>query len=144
MTADSMVMILARLIFGSIATFLAIIVWSKTRDVAWMLVVVGTIVAYGETVFSALAAFGLAKTDLLVVWGVSVVRLALANIPALLYALAFVVVIVRRSPRRSNQTSTDRGPLRIEEDHGASEKQAGRGKRRKAPKAEAQAAKVEQ
>jgi len=144
LTPDSMVMILARLIFGSIATFLAIIVWSKTRDVAWMLVVVGTIIAYGETVFNALAAFGLTKTDVLVVWGVSVVRLVLVNLPALLYALAFVVVIVRRSPRRSSQASSVRSTLRIDENSGAPEKPKRRGKRRKARETEVQAAQAEQ
>ncbi|WP_455382404.1 hypothetical protein [Salinispira pacifica] len=99
MSADSTILILSRLAFGAIATFLSIMVWSKTRDVAWMLIVIGTIIAYGEVVFTALEGFGLAQIDLLMVWGVSVVRLLFANLPTLFYSAAFLVVILRRTLR---------------------------------------------
>jgi hypothetical protein len=102
MSPDTVAMILSRLVFGAVATFLAIMVWSKTRDSAWMFVVIGTIVAYGDAVFTALEAFGLARIDVFMVMGVSVIRLLFANLPMLLYAIAFLIVIVRRSPRRSS------------------------------------------
>ena len=102
MSPDTVAMILSRLVVGAVATFLAILVWSKTRDAAWMFVVVGTIIAYGDAVFTALEFFGLAHIDLFVVQGVSVVRLVLANLPMLFFALAFLLVVVRRSPRRAS------------------------------------------
>lgn len=99
MSSDSMIFILSRLSFGAIATFLSIMVWSKTRDAAWMLIVIGTIIAYGEVVFTALESFGLASIDVFNVWGVSLIRLLFTNLPTLLYSAAFLVVIIRRSMR---------------------------------------------
>ncbi|HUX13097.1 MAG TPA: hypothetical protein VMW87_08705 [Spirochaetia bacterium] len=99
MSSESMILILSRLSFGAIATFLSILVWSKTRDTAWMLVVIGTIVAYGEVVFTALENFGLARIDFFTIWGVSAVRLLFANLPMLFYSAAFLIVVIRRSRR---------------------------------------------
>ncbi len=99
MNTDATVTLLSRLVFGAIATFLAIILWSKTRDSAWMFVVIGTVVGYGEAVYSTLEAFGLAKMQLLVVWDVSIVRLVFANLPMIFYSIAFLIMVIRRSSR---------------------------------------------
>lgn len=99
MTTEVTVTLLSRLVFGAIATFLAIILWSKTRDTAWMFVVIGTVVGYGEAVFSTLEAFGLARMDLVVIGGVSVVRLVFANLPMMFYSIAFLIMVIRKSGR---------------------------------------------
>jgi hypothetical protein len=54
----------SKLILGAVATFLAIILWSKTRDTAWMLIVIGIIVSYVEVVFVTLNGFGIVRADL--------------------------------------------------------------------------------
>lgn len=99
MVFEAMVMILSRLIAGFAATFLAIILWSKTRDTAWMFIVIGTIVSYGEIVFTALRAFGVVKADLLKLYGVSIFEVVLVNLPLLFYSTAFIIMIARRSLR---------------------------------------------
>jgi hypothetical protein len=93
------VMLLSRLVVGALATFLAIILWSRTRDTAWMFVIIGTIMAYGETVFSALELFGLVRRDLMVISGVSMVKLVLVNLPLVFYSVGFVVMILRKEFR---------------------------------------------
>jgi hypothetical protein len=90
---------LSRLGVGAIGTFFAILLWSQTRDAAWVLVVIGTLLAYVEVVFSTLVAFGIVSGESLSVSGVPVLRLALANLPMLLLTCAFITVIARRRPR---------------------------------------------
>jgi peroxiredoxin family protein len=92
-------MILSRLALGSAATFMSIILWSKTRDTAWMLVIIGVIVAYGENVFQTLKAFGIVKAELLIMADISIFEIVLANLPMLFFAIAFLVMIIRRTLR---------------------------------------------
>jgi hypothetical protein len=89
----SSVLTLSRLGVGAIGTFFAILLWSQTRDAAWVLVVIGTLVAYAEVVYSTLEAFGIVASYL------PVLRLALSVLPTLLLTCAFIVVIARRRPR---------------------------------------------
>jgi len=99
---DSMagfVLTLSRLGVGAIGTFFAILLWSQTRDAAWVLVVIGTLLAYVEVVFSTLVVFGIVSGESLSVSGVPVLRLVLANLPMLLLTCAFITVIARRRPR---------------------------------------------
>ena len=44
----------SRLVLGALTVFLAIILWSKTQDIAWMLVFAGVFVMYTEIVLSVL------------------------------------------------------------------------------------------
>ncbi len=99
MNLDQMVMILSRLGVESVVTFLSILLWSKTRDIAWMFVILGIIVSYGESVFQTLKAFGIVHAELLVVRGVPVFDVVLANLPMLFFAVAFLIMIARRSLR---------------------------------------------
>jgi hypothetical protein len=99
MIQEQMVMILSKLIVGSVATFLSIVLWSKTRDTAWMFIVLGTIVAYGEIVFVTLRSFGVVEAAILMIGGVSLFEIVLANLPVLFYSVAFVIMILRRTVR---------------------------------------------
>jgi hypothetical protein len=96
MATEAMILILSRLIFGAIATFLAIVLWSRTRDAAWMLIVIGTIVGYGEVLFTTLESFGMVSLTALTIQGVSVFELVLANLPTAFFILAFSVMIARK------------------------------------------------
>ncbi|MFP4373669.1 MAG: hypothetical protein ACLFPO_05015 [Spirochaetaceae bacterium] len=96
MATEAMILILSRLLFGAIATFLAIVLWSRTRDAAWMLIVIGTIVGYGEVLFTTLDRFGMVSVAAFTIQGVSVFRLLLSNLPTMFFILAFAVMIARR------------------------------------------------
>ncbi len=99
MSFEYMVTILSRLSVESVVTFLSILLWSKTRDTAWMFVILGVIVSYGESVFQTLRAFGIVNSELLVLRGVPVFNLVLSNLPMLFFAVAFIIMIFRRSLR---------------------------------------------
>ena len=90
--------ILVKLLVGAVGTFCAILLWSKSRDVAWVLVVIGVLVSYAGIIFDTLDRFGLVVWDEFVVLGLpgfALIQAVLTNLPMLLYSIAFVVVLAR-------------------------------------------------
>ncbi len=98
-SAAGIVLTLSRLGVGALGTFFAILLWSQTRDAAWVLVIIGTLLAYAEIVYTTLEAFGILSAEYFNISGIPVLRLALANLPMLLLTCAFIVVIARRRLR---------------------------------------------
>ncbi len=98
MGTDQVILMLSRFALGVVATFLAIMLWSRTRDPPWLLIVIGTIAHYGDAVFSALEAFGVVRLDVITIGSVAIFPLVLANLPTLFFILAFLVMVVRRVP----------------------------------------------
>lgn len=96
MAVDGLVLILSKLAVGAVATFLAIMLWSQTRDTAWMFVIIATIVSYGETVLSTLEFFGLVSIELLPVLGVSVFRIVFGVLPAIFLCIGFGIMVRRK------------------------------------------------
>ena len=88
--------ILSRLILGAVASFLAIMLWSKTRDSPWVLIIIGTIMAYVETVFSILKQFGLTATDFLSIGTVPILPIVLSCLPMVFFIAAFTVMVFRK------------------------------------------------
>jgi hypothetical protein len=98
MDTGQIIYILSRLILGALASFFAIMLWSKTRDVAWMLMVIGTIAAYVETVYAILNLFGIGS-GILVIGSVPFMSILLPCLPTL-FLLAALAVMVFRKYRR--------------------------------------------
>ena len=89
MDAGQLVFVYSRLILGAVAAFLAIMLWSKTRDAAWMLMVIGIVVSYIEIVYSVLEMTGITAGHTLAVILLPVLRLAF-------FIAAFLVMVIRR------------------------------------------------
>ncbi len=96
MPSSDLVLLVSRLVFAAIASFLAIVLWSRTRDSAWMLMVVGTIAAYADIIYSLLALFGAINPESLSLGGVHLGALVFSNLPYLFYSIAFIIMIVRK------------------------------------------------
>jgi hypothetical protein len=86
----------SRLLLGALASFFAIMLWSKTRDIPWMLMVTGTIAAYVETVYSILDLFGLTGFTTVTIGSVPLMSIVLHNLPVIFYTIAFIVMVVRK------------------------------------------------
>jgi len=99
MELGELVTLLSRLGMGAIGTFFAILLWSQTRDVSWVLVIIGTLVAYAEIVLSTLERFGILPETYFEVSGFPLLRVVLVNLPMLLYTLGFITMIARRRVR---------------------------------------------
>jgi len=85
----------SHLVMGAFATFCAILLWSRTRDMAWTFVIIGAIVAYANIVLTTLRAFGILGEDILY-RGIPVVSIALADLPPLFSGIGFLVAASRR------------------------------------------------
>jgi len=100
MDSGQIVYILSRLSLGALASFLAIMLWSKTRDIAWMLMVIGTIAAYVETVYSILNLFGVGGGAFFAIGSVSIMSIILPCLPIIFFITAFAVMVNRKYRRR--------------------------------------------
>jgi len=96
MDSGQLVYILCRLSLGALAAFLAIMLWSKTRDIAWMLIVIGTIAAYVETVYAILNIFGISGGEFITIGSVPLISIILPSLPTVFFITAFAVMVVRK------------------------------------------------
>jgi hypothetical protein len=104
MDKGQLVYMISRLTLGAAAVFFAIVLWSKTRDTAWMLVVIGVIAGYVETVYSVLQSFGITGGAGPAVDSVTLLSILLSNLPAAFFLAAFVTALARKNPRPPRQT----------------------------------------
>ena len=96
MDSGQIIYILSRLSLGALASFFAIMLWSRTRDVAWMLMVIGTIAAYVETVYAILNLFGIVGENILIIGTVPLISIILPCLPTIFFIAAFAVMVVRK------------------------------------------------
>ena len=87
MDTGQLISIYSRLILGGFATFLAIILWAKTRDIAWMLIILSTITMYIEIITSILEKLGIVGNYLAILLPVLRIVFLIA---------AFTVMIVKQ------------------------------------------------
>ena len=97
-TGDT-VLLVSRLATAAVAAFLAILLWSRTRDIAWMLVVIGVIASYADILFGLLSQLGLVDESRYYLFGVPVGRVLLVNLPYLFLCAALLVMIARKRVR---------------------------------------------
>ena len=88
-----MIFISSQLILGAAAAFLAIFLWPKIRDAAWMLIIFGTIVAYIETVYSILKDFGITSDILMINGSFPLISFLLPAVRMLFFIAAFAIMI---------------------------------------------------
>ena len=86
----------SRLILGAAAAFLAIMLWSKTRDIAWMLIVVGILAAYIGIIYSILDMFGFTSGVFPMIGTVQLAAILLSCIQMLFFIAAFLIMVIRR------------------------------------------------
>jgi hypothetical protein len=96
MDSGSLVLIILRLLFSAAAALSAIIVWSKTRDAVWMLLVLGAVSAYAGTVYSVLEIFGITENFFPVIGAVPVLTIVVSCLPSIFFVAAFCVFLAKR------------------------------------------------
>ncbi|MDC7126333.1 MAG: hypothetical protein PQJ46_12250 [Spirochaetales bacterium] len=95
MAMESLIFIISRLVFGAVAAFLAILLWSKTRDAAWMFIVVGTIFRYGQIMYDTFAIFGIVRDNVIIIPGYLKLDTLLENLPYCFFIIAFSIMLGR-------------------------------------------------
>ena len=96
MDLGEVIRISSRLILGAIASFLAIMLWSRTRDAPWVLIIIATIMAYVETLYSILKQFGIEIGNSLSVSAIQILPIVLSCLPVAFVIAALAVMVVRK------------------------------------------------
>lgn len=65
-----------------------------------MLMVIGTIAAYAEIVYSILKTLGITDGFEPTIGSVPIAAIVLPNLPTIFYSMAFLVMIIRKTRRR--------------------------------------------
>ena len=97
MDMGQILFISTRLVLGAAASFFAIMLWSKTRDAAWMLMVIGIIIAYIDIVYSILDFFGIGGGNFFVIGSVPIISFILSPLQLIFFIAAFAVMVRRQS-----------------------------------------------
>jgi len=98
METAELVTLVIRLGVGALATFFAIVLWSMTRDTAWLFVIMGVILRYGGIMYSTFQLFGILTKEVLV-FGLPLVTILLTNLPYAFFTVAFIIMIGRARVR---------------------------------------------
>ncbi len=99
MSAGEIAYLVSRLATAAIAAFLAIVLWSRTRDLAWMLIVIGAISSYAEIIFNLLVRLGIVDEGRFGLAGIPLGRILLSNLPFIFLGAALLVMIFRKRLR---------------------------------------------
>ena len=99
MDTGQAVYVSSQLFLGAIAVFLAILLWSKTRDMPWMLIVIGMVTAYIEIIYSILNLYGFLFMERLLIGTVPLLEIILPSIKMLFFIAAFFIMVYRRYRR---------------------------------------------
>jgi hypothetical protein len=95
MDPGQIIYILSRLILGAVAVFLALMLWTKTRDMAWMLVIFSVLSAYIEIIWSILEFMGFSAAHFLFIGSFSLAAVVLPILRIVFLIAAFLVMIIR-------------------------------------------------
>jgi len=87
---------MVQLVLGAVASFLAIVLWSRTRDAAWVFIVLGTVLYYAVIVVGVLERVGVAAPGEVEVLGVAALEPVLHSLPLVCFIVGFSIMLVRR------------------------------------------------
>ncbi len=85
-----------KLVAGGIVAFLAILLMSKKRTVAWSFMVSGFLLNYAALVYELLIELGVLTATKYGLWDIPVSTLICATLPAVCYITAFIIMLAKR------------------------------------------------
>ncbi|MGO9409482.1 MAG: hypothetical protein ACLQCB_01880 [Spirochaetia bacterium] len=89
----------SHLLFGAFATFCAILLWSRTREIAWTFLIMAVIISYADIVMATLRSYGILGPEPQIAHGIPIVRVLLADLPFLFSGIGFVIAFSRGRTR---------------------------------------------
>ncbi|MBP3772225.1 MAG: hypothetical protein J6I53_05975 [Treponema sp.] len=97
MTETEIIFFTIKLILGGIIAFLAIMLWSRTRDFSWMFLVFAAVTGYSALVFDLLLRLGFVTSRIVILLGneIPLVQLVLAIVPSLFVIIAFILMLIK-------------------------------------------------
>ena len=96
LSANDLWVVVLRLGGGFIAAVLGATLWSRTREGAWLVVILAVFVAYVDSLLHFLDRIGVFPASAYVWEGLNLVEVGLAGLEPLLWALALALALRRR------------------------------------------------
>ena len=93
---SEMILYAVKLILGGITALTAVMLYSRTKDSAWICMVAGFISAYAGSVYNLLLSLGLNIPFDLMVAGIPVSNLVFTVLPWTFFILAFSIMLFRK------------------------------------------------
>ena len=97
MTETEIILFTIQLLLGGIIAFLAIMLWSRTRDFSWMFLVFAAVTGYSALVFDLLLRLGFVTSRIVILLGneIPLVQLVLAIVPSLFVIISFILMLIK-------------------------------------------------
>ena len=97
MTETEIIFFAIKLILGGLIAFLAIMLWSRTRELAWMLLVLAAVTGYSALVYDLLLRLGFVTSREIMLFGneLPLIKLILSIVPSLFVILAFLRMLFK-------------------------------------------------
>ena len=91
--AGELSVLVGDLVLTGIVAFLGIMLWSMTREPAWMLVIIGFVLRFGDVVFQTLDRFGIITVADVRLLGIPLFWVLMRVVPLLFVILGLVSMI---------------------------------------------------
>ena len=91
-----LLLFIIKLILGGLVSFLSIMIMSKTREVYWMMLVIGFLTSYAALLYDIIVELGLFATPKLCLLGIPVPTLIFAIVPSFFFILAFFFRLLKK------------------------------------------------
>lgn len=91
-----LLLFIIKLILGGLVSFLSIMIMSKTREVYWMMLVIGFLTSYAALLYDLIVELGLFATPKLCFLGIPVPTLIFAIVPSFFFILAFFFRLLKK------------------------------------------------
>lgn len=97
MSDSEIIFFIIKLFLGGVIAFLAIMLWSKTRDFSWMFLVLSAVTGYSAIVYDLLLKLGFARSREIILFGahLPLVQLVLMVVPSLFVIIAFILMLIK-------------------------------------------------
>lgn len=97
MNQGDLLFISIRMVFVTIAAFLALLAWTKKRDWACLFFMIGSFFSYLESLYTLLLRIGIITGGPDLYGSVPVVGLVLSNLPQVFYSIAFCSIVIQKT-----------------------------------------------
>lgn len=91
-----LLLFIIKLILGGLVSFLSIMIMSKTREVYWMMLVIGFLTSYASLLYDLIVELGLFATPKFCLLGIPVPTLIFAIVPSFFFILAFFFRLLKK------------------------------------------------
>jgi len=82
-----------RLVAGFLAAVGAIVLWAHSRELPWVFIILGALLAYLETLYTFLETLGVLTQEAYSFQGLSLIRAGFALVIPLLYLVGFLLMV---------------------------------------------------